>query len=113
MGMRQLRTGPGTGDIYDCHSIEFEYADGTRYYCQARQQPGTWSHVSENVTGTKGQMTLGVGPWGAGEGHAADAPRQADGRRKTRTNSSTMLCWPAFSAAVPTAAKANTARPAA
>jgi predicted dehydrogenase len=66
MGMRQIRVGPGTGDIFDCHSVEFEYPDGTRYYCQARQQPGTWGHVSENVTGTKGQMTLGVGPWGAG-----------------------------------------------
>ena len=51
MGARQIRTGPGTGDIYDRHIIEFEYADGTRHYCQARQQPGTWSQVSENVHG--------------------------------------------------------------
>jgi len=64
MGARQIRVGPGTGDIFDRHMIEFEYADGARHYCQARQQPGTWSHVSENVHGTKGQMTLGVGPWG-------------------------------------------------
>ncbi len=78
MGMRQIRTGPGTGDIFDCHSVEFEYADGTRYYCQARQQPGTWGHVSENVTGTKGRMTLGVGPWGGRDSHAANAPRQAN-----------------------------------
>ncbi len=65
MGARQIRTGPGTGDIWDRHMIEFEYADGTRHYCQARQQPGTWSYVSEVVHGTKGQMTLGVGAWGA------------------------------------------------
>ena len=51
--------------------IEFEYADGTRHYCQARQQPDTWSHVSDNVQGTKGSMTLGVGPWGM----AAATPR--------------------------------------
>ncbi len=63
---RQIRTGPGTGDIYDRHMIEFEYADGTRHYCQARQQPGTWEHVSENVHGTLGEMTLGVGAWGLG-----------------------------------------------
>ncbi len=76
MGARQVRTGPGTGDIFDRHFIEFEYADGTRHYCQARQQPGTWSHVSENVHGTKGEMTLGVGPWGM----AAATPRTLRGK---------------------------------
>jgi predicted dehydrogenase len=65
MGARQIRTGPGTGDIYDRHMIEFEYADGSRHYCQARQQPGTWSYVSEIVHGSRGEMTLGIGPWGA------------------------------------------------
>ncbi len=72
MGSRQIRTGPGTGDIWDHHMIEFEYADGTRHYCQARQQPGTWSEVSEHVHGTQGEMTLGEGPWGEG---AAATPR--------------------------------------
>jgi len=76
MGARQVRIGPGTGDIWDRHMIEFEYADGTRHYCQARQQPGTWSHVSENVHGTKGEMTLGVGPWGM----AAATPRTLRGK---------------------------------
>ena len=66
MGARQVRVGRGTGDIFDRHMIEYEYADGTRDYCQARQQPGTWSHVSENVSGTRGEITLGVGAWGAG-----------------------------------------------
>ena len=72
MGARQIRIGPGTGDIFDRHMIEFEYADGTRHYCQARQQPGTWGEVSEHVHGTKGEMTLGEGPWGEG---AAATPR--------------------------------------
>jgi predicted dehydrogenase len=66
MGWRQIRSGPGTGDIWDSHMIEFEYADGTRHFCQARQQPGTWEHVSDNVHGTKGMMTLGMGAWGLG-----------------------------------------------
>ena len=66
MGGRQVRFGPGNGDIWDHHCIEFEYADGTRFYCQARQQPGTWSHVSDNVRGTKGELTLGSGAWGLG-----------------------------------------------
>ncbi len=72
MGARQIRVGPGTGDIFDRHFIEFEYAGGTRHYCQARQQPGTWSEVSEHVHGTKGEMKLGEGPWGEG---AAATPR--------------------------------------
>ncbi|MGA2032555.1 MAG: Gfo/Idh/MocA family oxidoreductase [Thermoguttaceae bacterium] len=66
MGGRQIRVGPGTGDIWDHHMIEFEYAGGVRHYCQARQQPDTWSHVSDNAHGTKGAMTLGEGAWGAG-----------------------------------------------
>jgi predicted dehydrogenase len=66
MGGRQVRFGPGNGDIWDHHAIEFEYASGARHYCQARQQPGTWSHVSDNVHGTKGVVTLGTGAWGLG-----------------------------------------------
>jgi myo-inositol 2-dehydrogenase / D-chiro-inositol 1-dehydrogenase len=76
MGARQVRLGPENGDIYDRHMIEYVYADGSRHYCQARQQPGTWSHVSETVHGTKGEMTLGVGPWGS----AAATPRTLRGK---------------------------------
>jgi len=66
MGGRQVRFGPGNGNIWDHHFIEFEYADGTRFYCQARQQPGTWSHVSDNVRGAKGELMIGSGAWGLG-----------------------------------------------
>ena len=37
-----------------------------RHFCQARQQPGTWDPVSDNVHGTLGAMTLGTGAWGMG-----------------------------------------------
>lgn len=67
MGGRQARSGPGSGDIWDHHAIEFEYAAGARHFCQARQQPGTWTHVSDHVHGTAGALTLGTGPWGLGE----------------------------------------------
>ena len=66
MGGRELRFGPGNGDIWDHHAIEFEYENGVRYFCQARQQAGTWEHVSENVHGTQGVLTLGTGAWGFG-----------------------------------------------
>jgi predicted dehydrogenase len=66
MGGRQVRYGPGNGDVWDHHYIEFEYPGGERFYCQSRQQPGTWTHVSENVHGTRGTITLGTGAWGFG-----------------------------------------------
>ncbi len=66
MGGRELRFGPGNGDIWDHHAIEFEYENGVRYFCQARQQAGIWEHVSENVHGTQGLLTLGTGAWGFG-----------------------------------------------
>ncbi len=67
LGGRQTRYGPGNGDIWDHHSIEFEYESGARYFCQSRQQAGTWSHVSESVQGERGSLVLGTGPWGFGE----------------------------------------------
>jgi predicted dehydrogenase len=67
LGGREVRKGPGTGDIFDHHAIEFEYASGARHFCQSRQQGGTWEHVSDNVHGTKGTLTMGVGAWGLGK----------------------------------------------
>ena len=87
MGGRQVRFGPGAGDIWDHHAVEFEYANGARHFCQARQQPGTWSHVSDNVLGTKGSLTLGIGAWGMGpvtprslraRGYRGDNPYQRE-----------------------------------
>jgi myo-inositol 2-dehydrogenase / D-chiro-inositol 1-dehydrogenase len=65
-GGRQVRAGVGSGDIWDHHAVEFEYPGGVRHFCQARQQPGTWSHVSDNIHGTQGSLTIGVGAWGMG-----------------------------------------------
>ena len=38
--------------------MEYEYADGTRMWSQARQIPGCWRSVSEHITGTKGEADL-------------------------------------------------------
>lgn len=65
-GGRQVRIGPGCGDVWDHYFLEFEYPNGARLVCQARQQPGTWTCVSETVHGSRGQITLGTGPWGYG-----------------------------------------------
>lgn len=66
LGGRQVRTGCGNGQIFDHHFVEYVFADGSRHYAQAKQQPGGWSHVSDNVHGTKGVMTVGFGPYGMG-----------------------------------------------
>lgn len=82
MGGRQVRVGPGNGDIWDHHFIEFIYENGVRFYCQARQQPRTWSHVSDNIRGTKGETTIGTGAWGLGK----MGPREMRSRRLRVTN---------------------------
>ena len=61
MGGRQVRTGLDHGEIFDHHSVEFEYADGTRMFSQCRHIPGCWSSVSEHVEGTLGRATVSSG----------------------------------------------------
>lgn len=76
LGGRQVRIGCGNGQIFDHHFVEYVYADGSRHYAQAKQQPGGWRHVSDNVHGTKGTLTVGSGPYGLGG--AADYDNPAD-----------------------------------
>ena len=54
MGGRQVRVGPGHGDIFDHHAVEYEYADGSRMLSECRQIPGCWNEVGEHALGTKG-----------------------------------------------------------
>ena len=71
MGGRQVRTGRGNGQIFDHHFVEYEYEGGVKHWAQARQQGGTWQEVSDNAKGTKGEMTVGFGPYGqGGKGYA-------------------------------------------
>lgn len=58
MGGRQVRNKRENGQIFDQHFVEYEYADGTRMWSQARQIPGCWRSVSEHVTGTLGEANL-------------------------------------------------------
>ena len=82
LGGREKRHGPGNGDIWDHHTIEFEYESGVRYFCQARQMSGTWDHVSETVHGSKGVLTLGTGAWGFG----ALTPRELRDKKRVAEN---------------------------
>ena len=59
MGGCEVRKGKDYGEIFDHHSVEFEYADGSRSHSQCRHQPGCWNSVSEHVVGTKGSCHVG------------------------------------------------------
>ncbi|MGI8967182.1 MAG: Gfo/Idh/MocA family protein, partial [Limisphaerales bacterium] len=54
MGGRAFQKGPDSGEIFDHHAVEYEYADGSRMFSQCRQIPECWNSVSEYAQGTKG-----------------------------------------------------------
>ncbi|MDQ6632912.1 MAG: Gfo/Idh/MocA family oxidoreductase [Verrucomicrobiota bacterium] len=54
MGGRAFQKGPDSGEIFDHHAVEYEYADGSRMFSQCRQIPECWNSVSEHAQGTKG-----------------------------------------------------------
>ncbi|WP_437222133.1 Gfo/Idh/MocA family protein [Planctomicrobium sp. SH661] len=59
IGGRQVRTGKEFGNIFDHHTVEYTYADGTKMYSQCRQIPGCQKRVAEFVEATEGQAELG------------------------------------------------------
>jgi myo-inositol 2-dehydrogenase/D-chiro-inositol 1-dehydrogenase len=71
LGGRQVRTTKEHGQIFDHHSVQFEYADGTFMFSECSQIPHLWTTVSEHVLGTKGRADLtdahaditGANPW--------------------------------------------------
>ncbi len=58
MGGRQVRNKRENGQIFDHHFVEYEYADGTLLYSQARQIPNCWRSISESAVGTLGKATF-------------------------------------------------------
>jgi predicted dehydrogenase len=58
MGGRQVRVGKEYGNIYDHHSVVYEYADGARLVSNTRQQAKCWNTMSAQVHGTKGTANL-------------------------------------------------------
>jgi predicted dehydrogenase len=64
MGGRQVRIGPGIGEIFDHHCVEFTYDGGAKFYSQCRQIPGCWGSFSQHALGTRGTASITGG--GAG-----------------------------------------------
>ena len=58
IGGREVRTGKEFGQIFDHHSVEFTYKDGSTMLSQCRHQPGCWSQVAEFASGTLGSADL-------------------------------------------------------
>ena len=57
-GGRFLRNGKDYGEIYDSHSVEFVYEDGTSVLSQCRHYEGCHNKVDESFNGTKGRVYL-------------------------------------------------------
>ncbi len=57
-GGRQVRIGPEYGNIYDHHSVVYEYATGARLISNCRQQSRCHSDMSCAVLGAKGTAHL-------------------------------------------------------
>ena len=53
-GGRQVRTGPEYGNIYDHHSVIYEYGNGVKLFATCRQQAGCAGDISATIVGTKG-----------------------------------------------------------
>lgn len=53
-GGRQVRTGPEYGNIYDHHSVIYEYANGVKLFATCRQQAGCTGDISATIVGSKG-----------------------------------------------------------
>ena len=53
-GGRQVRTAPQYGNIYDHHSVIYEYKNGARLFATCRQQAGCEGDISATVVGSKG-----------------------------------------------------------
>lgn len=55
-GGREVRKGKEYGEIFDHHTLDLVYADGTTISSQCRQFEGTWNRVDEAFVGTKGRI---------------------------------------------------------
>ena len=55
MGGRHVRTEKKYGNIFDHHSIVYEYADGAKLYSNTRQMKGCKSNMSTEVQGSAGR----------------------------------------------------------
>jgi predicted dehydrogenase len=59
LGGRSASFGEKYGDMYDHHTVVYEYESGVRVYALARTQADTYHNYSDIIMGTKGTCYLG------------------------------------------------------
>jgi predicted dehydrogenase len=57
-GGRQVRTDPKYGNIFDHHSVVYEFPNGVKVFSNCRQMAGCENDVSDHVIGTEGSCQL-------------------------------------------------------
>jgi len=60
LGGRSSSFGEVYGDMFDHHTVVYEYDSGARVYAMCRTQNGCYGNASDIVTGTKGTCYLGA-----------------------------------------------------
>ncbi len=58
MGGRQVRTDPMYGNIFDHHSVTYEYENGARLFSNCRQQRGCKNEMASFALGSRGRATV-------------------------------------------------------
>jgi predicted dehydrogenase len=58
MGGRVVRNEPQFGEIYDHHSVIYEFADGAKLFSNTRQMPGCWNSMTAHVAAEKGTAEI-------------------------------------------------------
>jgi predicted dehydrogenase len=58
VGGRQVRTAPEHGNIYDHHSVVYEYANGAKLFSNTRHMGGCWRNMSAQAVGVRGRANL-------------------------------------------------------
>jgi len=66
LGGRSSMTDPIYGDVFDHHSVVYEYENGVRMYALCRTTTGCYDEYSSLVFGTKGKASI-MGCWIKGE----------------------------------------------
>jgi predicted dehydrogenase len=61
LGGRSASFGEVYGDMFDHHTVVYEYASGARVYALCRTQDNTYGNTSDIIMGTKGECDLGAG----------------------------------------------------
>ena len=58
LGGRAVRTGPEYGNIFDHHSVIYEWANGAKLFAQCRQYAGGVNDISAHAVGSKGRVMI-------------------------------------------------------